>query len=91
MDTIGLKLVEVQDVTKEAVLARDLDKKRIDAYAEQCFEAFHAFRIPFIAKNKKDQADWALKNFARNPGTRLYENMVDGTDAYKVALIQKVA
>ena len=34
-------------------------------------------------------AEVALKNFARNPGTKLYDNMVDGTDTYKVSLIQK--
>ena len=34
-------------------------------------------------------AEVALKNFSRNPGTKLYDNMVDGTDTYKVSLIQK--
>ncbi len=91
LDSIGMKLREESDVTKEAVLARDLDKDRIDAYAEQCIEAFHGFRIPFFGNKKAEQADWAMKNFARNPGTRLYDNMTNGIDAYKVVLIQKQA
>jgi hypothetical protein len=32
-----------------------------------------------------------MKNFYRNPGTKLYTNMKDGTDTYKVVLFQKPA
>lgn len=91
LDSIGMKLQAECDVTKEAVQARDEDKTRIDAYVEQCMQAFHAFRIPFVGRKKRSEADWAIKNFSRNPGTRLYENMVDGTDSYRVVLVQKVA
>jgi hypothetical protein len=37
LESLGLKLVEVCDVTREAVLARDLDKSRVDAFMDQCF------------------------------------------------------
>jgi len=30
-----------------------------------------------------------MANFYRNPGTNLYHNMINGTDTYKVALLQK--
>lgn len=89
MDSIGMKLIEQCDVTKEAVRARDEDKGRIDAYVEQCAEAFFGFRIPVIGDKKRAEAEAALKNFMRNPGTKLYQNMVDGTDSYRVVLIQK--
>ncbi len=42
-----------------------------------------------LGTKKLLEAERALKNFYRNPGTRLYENMIDGTDTYKVVLVQK--
>jgi len=89
LQTNGFKLIEECDVTREAVKARDEDKARIDIYAQQCIEAFHGFKIPVLGKKKILEADVALKNFARNPGTKLYDNMVDGTDKYKVICLQK--
>jgi len=91
LESIGMKTVEVRDVTKEAVRARDEDKARIETYFDQCKDLWLGFRIPVLGAKKLEQAERALKNFARHPGTRLYENMVDGTDAYKVVLIQKPA
>lgn len=91
LESIGMKAVEVCDVTKEAVKARDEDQPRIDTYVDQCIETFHGFRIPFLGSKKRKLAEVALKNFSRNPGTRLYENMVDGTDTYKVVTFQKTA
>jgi ubiquinone/menaquinone biosynthesis C-methylase UbiE len=91
LESIGLDLVEVADVTPEAVRARDEDQRRIDAYVEQCLAAFHGFRTPIFGARKMREAEWALKNFARNPGTKLYTNMVDGTDTYKVVLAQRRA
>jgi hypothetical protein len=91
LDSIGMKTIEVRDVTKEAVRARDEDGPRIEGYFDQCKDIWFGFRIPVLGKKKLLEAEWALKNFARHPGTRLYENMVDGTDTYKVVLIQKQA
>lgn len=91
LETIGISVREECDVTAEAVQARDEDKRRIDTYVDQCVEAFHAFRIPVLGEKKRLEADVALKNFARNPGTKLYQNMVDRTDTYRVVLLQKRA
>ncbi len=90
LSSIGMRLEEQCDVTKEAVQARDEDRPRIDRYVADVIAAFHGFRIPFVGEKKRREADWAIKNFSRNPGTRLYENMVDGTDSYKVVLLKKV-
>ena len=90
LDSIGMKLVEECDVTKEAVQARAEDKPRIDRFVDRCIKTFHGFRIPIVGQKKRSEAEWALKNFSRNPGTRLYENMVDGTDSYRAVLIQKM-
>ena len=37
------------------------------------------------------EAERALKNFYRHPGANLYDNMVNRTDTYRVALYQKPA
>lgn len=89
--SIGMRLVEVRDVTDQAVAARDDDRARVDAYVEQCLERFHAFRIPFVGSRRKQEARLALSNFYRNPGTNMYETLKNGTDAYKVVALQKVA
>lgn len=86
---VGMKQVEVRDVTKEAVAARDQDKRRVDAYVAHCIDSFHAFKIPVLGRRRRLEAEQAMKNFYRNPGTNLYDNMVNGTDTYKVALFQK--
>lgn len=90
LESVGLRLVEVHDVTQEAVDARDQDKARIDIYVETCLEHFLGFRIPYLGEGKRAEAEVALKNFARHPGTNLYDNMVTRKDTYKVALLQKV-
>jgi len=89
LESIGMKVIEVCDVTKEAIKARDEDKRRIDAFVEQILSTFHGFKVPRLGEKRRALAEVALKNFARNPGTRLYDNMVDGTDSYKVVLVQK--
>lgn len=89
LDSIGMKLVRNDDVTPEAIVARDQDKARVDAYVDHCIDSFVGFRIPVLGRQRRVEAEIALKNFSRNPGTRLYENMRDGTDSYRVVLLQK--
>jgi ubiquinone/menaquinone biosynthesis C-methylase UbiE len=91
LESIGMKQVQVHDVTEQAVRARDLDEPRAEAYVEQCLDKFYGFRVPVLGKIRRRQAEQALKNFYRHPGTNLYENMKDGTDSYRVALFQKTA
>ncbi len=89
LESIGMKVQEECDVTKEAVQARAEDKARIDRFVDHCIATFFGFRIPIVGRKKRTEAEVALKNFSRNPGTRLYENMVDGTDSYRSVLVQK--
>jgi ubiquinone/menaquinone biosynthesis C-methylase UbiE len=86
---LGMKKLHVRDVTKEAILARDLDKGRVDAYVAYCIDQFSGFKIPVLGEKRRLEAELAMKNFYRNPGTNLYDRMVDGTDTYKVVLFQK--
>ncbi|MBP7551437.1 MAG: class I SAM-dependent methyltransferase [Gemmatimonadaceae bacterium] len=90
MESIGLKIVEVCDVNEEAVLARHLDQARIATYCDQALAKFGALRIPVLGPRRYKEAEIAMKNFARDPGTRLYEDMRTRADTYKVVLAQKV-
>ena len=85
----GMTLKSETNVTAQAIQARDEDKARIDAYVEQALNTFHGFKIPVLGKRRREQADVALKNFARNPGTNLYDTMVDKTDSYRVVAFKK--
>lgn len=91
LESLGMAQTEVRDVTPEALVARELDVARADAYVELCMKKFVAFRIPVLGARRRAEAAQALKNFYRNPGTRLYEKLEDGTDSYRVALFQKPA
>ena len=90
LEKVGLRKVDVHDVTAEAIQARDEDKARVDAYVEQCLSRFGGFKIPFVGKRRRLEAELALKNFYRHPGTNLYATMIDGTDSYRVSAFQKV-
>lgn len=89
LDSVGMAEVSVRDVTREAIDARDRDAARVEAYVDDVLNRFHGFRIPFLGARKRREAELAIKNFFRHPGTNLYDNMVDGTDTYKVAAFQK--
>lgn len=91
LESLGMKRVRVLDVTKEAIAARDQDKARVDGFVDAAISRFHGFKIPGLGRRRREEAAVAMKNFFRNPQTRLYENMVDGKDSYKVALFQKPA
>jgi ubiquinone/menaquinone biosynthesis C-methylase UbiE len=89
LSSIGMQQVEVHDVTEMAVRARELDEPRLEAYVEYCLKKFYGFRVPVLGTRRRKEAEQALKNFCRHPGTNLFENMRDGTDTYRVALFQK--
>lgn len=85
----GMEVREVCDLSQEAITARDEDKGRVEAYVRQAIAKFPAFRLPFIGAKKRVEAELAMKNFYRNPGTNLYQEMVTGVDSYKRITLQK--
>ncbi len=91
LESIGMKLVTEHDVTEQAIAARDQDEPRVNAYVEQCLDRFFAFRIPVFGPKKRLEAEVALKNFYRSPGTNLYSDMGNGNDSYRVVLFEKTA
>lgn len=90
LNSIGMKVGEVKDVTAEAIAARDQDAARVQSYIDQSLDRFYGFNIPILGRQKRELAEIALKNFYRNPGTDLYDTMVTGRDMYKVIAAQKV-
>jgi ubiquinone/menaquinone biosynthesis C-methylase UbiE len=91
LESIGMKQIEICDVTKEAIVARDEDKRRADDYVDEVLRRMWGFRIPVIGTKKRNEARQAMLNFYRNPGTRLYDTMTTRTDTYKVVCFQKTA
>ena len=91
LESVGLKVLEVRDVTLEAIKARDLDKARAEAFVQSCMDTYHAFKIPVLGSRKRIEAEAAIKNFYRHPGTNLYQNMQNRTDTYKVVMAQKAS
>lgn len=87
--SLGMTQIEVCDVTREAIRARDEDKRRAEQYVDQVLKRMWGFRIPGFGRKKRIEARQAMLNFYRNPGTRLYERLVDGGDTYKVVCFQK--
>ena len=52
---------------------------------------YYGFRIPIYGDKKRKEARMAIMNFYRNPGTNLYDTMIDRRDTYKVNLLQKIS
>jgi ubiquinone/menaquinone biosynthesis C-methylase UbiE len=91
LESIGMKKLDVCDVTEEAIAARDQDKRRADEYVNHVLNRMWGFRIPMFGMRKRFEAQQAMLNFYRNPGTRLYDRMVERVDTYKVVCFQKQA
>jgi ubiquinone/menaquinone biosynthesis C-methylase UbiE len=89
LESIGMMEVEVCDLTKEAIAARDQDKRRADDYVDEIVRRMWAFRIPVLGARRSFEARQAMLNFFRNPGARLYDSMTTRSDTYKVVCFQK--
>ncbi len=89
LESLGMTQVEVCDVTKEAIAARDQDQRRAERYVDAVLGRMWGFRMPVYGKVKRVEARQAMLNFYRNPGTRLYTTMTTGQDSYKVVCFRK--
>jgi SAM-dependent methyltransferase len=83
LTSVGFERESSLNHTKGAVIARDEDEPRVNAYCKQVFDKFYAFKLPLgIGEKCEIVSDRLLKNFYRHPGTALYERMVTGVDSY---------
>jgi SAM-dependent methyltransferase len=89
LESIGMTKIEVCDLTREAISARDQDKRRADEYVELMLDCMWGFRVPRYGMKKRIEAKQVMLNFCRNPGTRLYDRLVDRVDTYKAVCFKK--
>jgi SAM-dependent methyltransferase len=89
LESMGMKRIEVCDLTKEAIAARDEDRRRAEDYVDEVVQRMWGFRIPVLGAKRRVEARQAMLNFFRNPGTNLYDTMTTRTDTYKVVCFQK--
>lgn len=82
LPTIGFELVDNSNHTEAAVVARDLDKERVDMLITQILDGYHAYKLPYFGPRCHHVSERLLANFYRHPGTALYMNMVTGYDSY---------
>jgi len=83
---IGLKRVASLNHTKGAVIARDEDEDRVNAFVVSMMGKYPVFQF---APTCAHVADRLVKNFYRHPGTALYLKMVSGFDSYMHEAYQK--
>ena len=76
-----LTLLQSTDFTKEAIIARDLDKDRVEQYCKSIKDYLWISKVP-IFNGFLNNIVLLLKNFYRHPGTELYNEMVNGNDTY---------
>merc|ERR1712187_484904 len=78
----GFERVSSKNHTAGAVIARDEDAPRVNAYTTSVLAQFPIFSLPRYGPRCALVADRLLKNFYRHPGTALYVRMVTGFDSY---------
>jgi len=79
---LGFELLDDTNHTSDAVLARDLDKARVDLLIPQLLEPFGVFKVPYVGPRCHYVIERLIANFYRHPGTALYLNMVTNFDSY---------
>ena len=91
LESLGLKRIEVCDLTPRAIAARNEDQLRAEDYVDAIIGRLWGFRIPILGGRRRAEARQAMLNFFRSPGTNLYDAMTTRTDTYKVVCFQKPA
>jgi SAM-dependent methyltransferase len=77
--------------TAGAIVARDEDENRVNAYCDSLMGGYPVFKTPFgIGDDCALVTDRLIKNFYRHPGTALYLKMVTGFDSYMHEAYQKI-
>jgi len=79
------ELLHINDVTQEAITAREEDFDRVEKYVEDIDEMLYFLR--YFPTCKK-VVNHLILDFYRHPNTRLFTNMVTKQDAYKQLSMQ---
>merc|ERR1711957_794027 len=87
---IGLTRLDPLNHTKGAVIARDEDEARVNAYTSSITAQYPVFQYSGSrGRTCEHVVDRLIKNFYRHPGTALYLKMVSGFDSYMHESYQK--
>jgi len=87
---IGLTRLDSLNHTKGAVIARDEDEARVNAYTSSITAQYPVFQYSGSrGRTCEHVVDRLIKNFYRHPGTALYLKMVSGFDSYMHESYQK--
>ena len=78
----GFEQVASHNVTAGAVIARDQDAPRVNAFIEALRQRYVVFRHLGRDSVCARSMEMLVKNFYRHPGTNLYNTMVSGFDSY---------
>jgi len=81
-DAAGFELVNEYNHTKGAVVARDEDYDRVEAYIDSIINQYPVMKVPYFGPRCAKVTDRLIANFYRHPGTALYLKMVSGYDSY---------
>jgi len=83
LPTVGFEKVSETNHTHGAIIARDLDKERVDlAIYELTHGQYPVMKLPYFGDRCFMVAERLIANFYRHPGTALYKKMVSGYDSY---------
>lgn len=74
------EILQVNDVTEEAVAARENDFDRVEKYVADIDEFMYFLKY---FPTCKQVVNHLILDFYRHPGTRLFTNMVNKVDSYK--------
>lgn len=78
----GFELVNEYDHTEGAVIARDEDYDRVEAYMAHIIGQYPVMKVPYFGPRCAKVTNRLIANFYRHPGTALYLKMVSKYDSY---------
>lgn len=82
LPTAGFELVNNYNHTKGAVIARDEDYDRVEAFMSSIIGQYPVMKLPYFGDRCAKVSERLIANFYRHPGTALYLKMVTGYDSY---------
>ena len=82
LPTIGFEKINDYNHTKGAVIARDEDYDRVEAFMAELIGMYPVMKLPYFGERCARVTNRLIANFYRHPGTALYLKMVTGYDSY---------
>ena len=82
LPTIGFEKINDYNHTKGAVIARDEDYDRVEAFMAELIGMYPVMKLPYFGERCARVTNRLIVDFYRHPGTALYLKMVTGYDSY---------